>query len=188
MMYIINFILYFFYRNIYIYKWKDFSDSRQIRSIFYNSRRFEGRVLFIVDTDNEISPSPANHEKCRGIHSNTDPAAATMRDDFLRDEISLNPLLPSHVYSSFIPSRSYRHGRTSFTNPVSFQDVNEVITRATRNLGHFLPPEMRVKNAKSLTFSYEQTKETAGTVKFFLVYRFCSRSKRFVFFSKYSSK
>lgn len=58
----------------------------------------------------------ANHEKCRGIHSNTDPAAATMRDDFLRDEISLNPLLPSHVYSSFILSRSYGRNRTSFTS------------------------------------------------------------------------
>lgn len=56
-----------------------------------------------------------NHEKCRGVHSNTDPTAATMRDDFLRDEISLNPLLPSHVYSSFILSRSCRRNHTSFT-------------------------------------------------------------------------
>jgi len=43
---------------------------------------------------------PANHEKCRGVHSNTNPTDATTRDDFLRDEIPLNPLLSRATFIS----------------------------------------------------------------------------------------
>lgn len=111
-----------------------------------------------------------NHEKCRDVHSNTDPTAATMRDDFLRDEIFFKSFVTEprlfFVYSFSLlqmqPYIFYKHTRYPFKN------VNEVITCAMENLGRFLPPEMCAKNAKGITFPRNTNERDCRNRKVFL--------------------
>lgn len=81
------------------------------------------------------------------VHSNTDLTVATTRNNFLRDEIPPNPLLPGRVYSPFTYSP-----HIAVAPSCIFYSWYPLRERGGSNvwrekLGHF-PSEMRVKSTK----------------------------------------
>lgn len=76
---------------------------------------------------------PADHEKCRGVHSNTNSNSRDNAGWFPSRRDSFKPFVTaSHVYSSLIPSRSYSSDRASFTRALGILS-SKVITRAVKN-------------------------------------------------------
>lgn len=190
-------MLYFFFffgKNIEVQKcgWKIChlsltADRYVLLFIAHNSRRFWGCVLFIVDA--KISPSCKSWKMQRRTFkyrsSSRDNAGwFPSRRDFFKPFVTELRLF--FVYSfSLLQTQLY----------IFYEHTRYILSRRERsnNAFHeefrpFSPSGNACEKMRRGSRFLAQMKETAGTVKFFLVYRFCSRSKHSVFLrAKYSA-